>query len=503
MTVKSDTIWGHPKGLFLLSSVEMWERFSFYAVQTLLVLFLTSQTTREGFGWSNGDALRLLGLYAGLVYATPVIGGWIADRFLGPRRCILIGACMMAMGHFLMTGPAVIPYAFNLSLQIPVSEILQAANIPFGHLFVDAGMQTAIDRQADLFATSGDQAPIYAAHASFAYLLVSWSFYGALALIIIGNGFFKPNISTTVGNLYDNNSSKRDSGFTFFWIGINIGALLANLVAGAIGETFGWHYGFGIAGLGMLIGMIIYLAMHKKLLGHIEEKFGRVNRQKNPRSKLTTIERNRIKAIGVMAFFAMIFEIFYLQIFGLLNLFSFQETDRGFLGFEIPATWIIALNPFIIILIAPLVALGWTRLGRSGKDPSSPTKFALALFLLGTAFIFMVAASLEAAGSGKASLVWLVFTILFISLAEIPLQPIGLSLVSRLSPSHLTGLIMGAWFMSAAAGGWLSGQVGALSETVGSQGVFIGAAGGCLAAAVMLFLLKGLVIRWMHDAETA
>lgn len=362
------TLWGHPKGLFLLFGTELWERFSYYGMRALLVLYLTAQTTAGGLGWSEADALKLYGIYTGLVYITPLIGGWLADSFLGQRRAIIIGAIMMAAGQFTLALP----------------------------------------------------------HAMFPGL-VDQVFYIGLALLIAGNGMFKPNISTMVGDLYEQGDHRRDGAFTIFYMGINLGALLAGFVAGAVATQWGWQAGFVAAGIGMLFSLVIQAFFAQRYLGDIGKvsaaKRSAALRSSAQKTPLTKQEVDRIKVILVMGLFTIIFWAGFEQAGGLMNLYTENYTDRMIGSFEVPTAWFQSLNPFFIITLAPLVAAIWVKLGQ--REPSSPVKFAMGLGFLALGFLFMIGAVLEQGGDTtvKTSMFWLVGAFLFHTLGELCLLP--------------------------------------------------------------------------------
>lgn len=438
---------GHPRGLFLLFGTELWERFSYYAMRAILVLYLTDTTLNGGMGWTTKDALDLYGIYTGLVYITPLVGGWLADNYLGQRRSILFGGALMAIGQFTLAMPA------------------------------DAlGLNTI------------------------------QTFYLGLALLIAGNGLFKPNISTMVGDLYQNGDNRRDGAFTIFYMGINIGALLAGVVAGSVTNEFGWKAGFVAAGLGMVISLFMQLTLSQSWLGDIGKvpaaKRDLENKQSQAKQPLTQKEFDRIKVILVMSLFTIVFWAGFEQAGGLMNIYTQQYTDRMIGGFEVPAAWFQSLNPFFIITLAPLLAILWVKLGK--REPSSPVKFALAMFFLALGFLCMVGAVLEQGGDTtvKTSMLWLVGAFFFHTLGELCLSPIGLSLVTKLAPLRLASLMMGAWFGCNAIANYVAGYVGSHVGELGAMAIFSGIAATAIVSAVILLLFANKLVLWMHGAES-
>ncbi|HFT1738708.1 TPA: peptide MFS transporter [Vibrio vulnificus] len=438
---------GHPRGLFLLFGTELWERFSYYAMRAILVLYLTDTTINGGLGWSTKDALDLYGTYTGLVYITPLIGGYLADNYLGQRRSILIGGALMAIGQFTLALPA-------------------------------------------------DALGLGSLH----------TFYLGLALLIAGNGLFKPNISTMVGDLYQEGDNRRDGAFTIFYMGINLGALIAGVVSGSVTTEFGWKAGFVAAGIGMLISLVMQMALAQSWLGDIGRepaaKRDLAIKKSAQKEALTKEEVDRIKVILVMSLFTIVFWAGFEQAGGLMNIYTQQYTDRMIGSFEIPAAWFQSLNPFFIITLAPVLAVLWVKLGK--REPNSPVKFALAMFFLALGFLCMVGAVVEQSGdtSVKTSMLWLVGAFFFHTLGELCLSPIGLSLVTKLVPLRLASLMMGAWFGCNAIANYVAGYVGSHVGELGAMAIFSGIAVTATVSGVILLLFSNQLVRWMHGAES-
>ena len=479
MEGKRETFLGHPKGLFVCFFAEMWERFSFYGMRGLLVLYMT-----KALQYSDEHAHGTYGAYIGFVYATPLIGGMLADRFLGYRKAIFLGGILMVAGHFAM----------------------------------------AIE------------SPMF--------------FYGAMALIVAGNGFFKPNISTLVGKLYTPEDPRRDGAFTIFYMGINVGAGVAPLVCGTLGEKVDWHWGFSVAGVGMVIGLLVFWWGTRHLEGHggvprpeaLRERFGGIL----PKTWLlyftiavfvpfaaylftqpTWVERgvyiigpvfliyvlyeafrcepkdrNRLIVAIVLALFSIVFWACFEQAGNSMTLFADREVNRTVLGWEIPTSWLLAVNPGFIVLLGIPFSYLWTRLGRSGRDPSSPVKFAFGLFQLALGFVSMVIAARHATDGNKASLAWLILAYFFHTTGELCISPVGLSAITKLSVARLTGLMMGFWFFCAAFAGISAGVIAKFTahdagyEPVFTVLVYVGIGGG-----VLILLLSPLLKRMMHGIK--
>ena len=443
--VTRETWLGHPKGLYLLFATEMWERVSYYGMRALLVLSLVAgvETANPGFGWTQSEALKLYGLFTGFVYFTPLIGGWLADNYLGQRKSVIIGGLIMAMGQFTL-----------------------ASAIP-GNLQL---------------------------------------FYIGLVLLVIGNGFFKPNISTMVGDMYEEGDARRDGAFTIFYMGINAGAFLAPLVCSTLGEdpTWGWKAGYAAAGVGMILSVIIQLAFANRYLadiGKVPAAHRALAMSGGRKEPLTPDELDRLRVIFMLFVFVVLFWAAFEQAGGLMNLYASEKTDRMVGAFEVPAGWFQSLNPLFIVTLAPIFSAVWSRLGAKGRNPATPRKMVLGLVLTGIGFLFMVFAALESEGGAKASMMWLVLAYLFHTMGELCISPVGLSMVTKLAPLRLASLMMGVWFMINFVANWLAGIIGSYAETLGELAIFGGLAITLFVFAVVLWAISGMLVRWMHGAE--
>jgi POT family proton-dependent oligopeptide transporter len=401
---------GHPKGLFILFLTEMWERFSFYGMRAILVLYLVDQA-KGGLGWTNAHALKLYGIYGMAVYVLGIPGGLIADRYIGQKAAVLWGGILACSGHFLLAAQNIILFMIGLFL------------------------------------------------------------------IAAGTGLLKPNISTLVGSLYATGDQRRDGGFTIFYMGINIGAIASSLVVGYVAQVYGWHYGFSIAGIGMLFGILVYLMGQKHLIGVGLDSKTKLETQTTTKAKeipFTKEEKDRIWAlvlsfIGIFSFF-MAFE----QAGGLMNLYTNEYTDRYVFGWEVPASMFQSLNPAFILLLGPIVAIIWDRLAKRYKNISSFFKLGIGNVAVGVGFLFMVGAVLQRhiPGIEKSSLHWLVNAYLFHTIGELCLSPVSLSFVTKLAPQRISASIMGAYFAAIGFSQLLAAWIGEKSESFGDLKTF-------------------------------
>ena len=431
---------GHPPALPFLFATEMWERFSYYGMRALLVLYMVKYAFQPDVagtvvglaGLKHGLeavfgpldiqplASQVYGLYTGLVYLTPMLGGLLADRVLGHRRTVVIGASLMAIGHFMM---------------------------------------------------------------AFEPLLLF-----ALAFLIFGNGAFKPNMSAQVGELYPPGDSRRDRAYSIFYVGINLGAFLAPLVCGTLGERVGWHYGFAAAGVGMLIGLATYLYASPKLPP--DRLFTQRGQEKRP---LAPDERRAIVALLILFVPASLFWATYEQQGNTIALWADQHTDRTinllFWSAEIPTTWFQAFNPFMIFAFTPFVVALWARQARRGSEPTTLTKMALGCFLCAASYALMAGAALYA-GPDKASWLWLFGYFVIITTGELYLSPIGLSLVSKVAPAGYLSMMMGVWLAASFTGNFLQGYLGSFWSTMDKPAFFVMIAAVAVVAGVMFLLFN-------------
>jgi proton-dependent oligopeptide transporter, POT family len=471
---------GHPKGLYMLFFAEMWERFSYYGMRALLIFYLTQH-------WLFSDARSNLiyGAYTSLVYITPVLGGYLADRYLGQRRAVLFGGILLMIGHFLMA-----------------VEGTGGQNDPFMNVF-----------------------------------------WAALAFIIVGSGFLKANISVMVGQLYSLTDTRRDPAYTIFYMGINLGAAVGTVLVGYLGVTIGWSYGFGLAGIGMLAGLIVFVLGRTALRGAGEAP---VPLPKNREYTLYAVGVGAVAVIWALVqyqdviqwllvvsgiallgyvlyeafkldkqprerIFAILFLIALNPVFwglfeqagGSINLYTDRYVERG----GVPAPIFQSINPIYIILLAPLFTALWTLLGKRGMEPSAPAKFALALFQVGAGFLVFVwgATAFPVGDEAKTAVLFVFLLYLLHTTGELCLSPVGLSAMNRLAPAFMASLIMGAWFYMTAVGNFVAGKIG---EATGGHGgemtkestlsVYNTIGWWTVGIGVVVLALSPLVKRWMH-----
>lgn len=436
---KGKEYFGHPAGLFVLFFTEMWERFSYYGMRALLVLYMVKYlladpaVTAEVFGFNyllaflnstfgelNTQQIssQIYGIYTGLVYFTPFFGGILADKVLGQYRTVYVGGILMAVGHFLM----------------------------------------AFDK----------------------------FFLLALLCIILGNGAFKPNISTQVGNLYKEGDNRRDGAFTIFYMGINLGAFFAPLICGTLGQTVGWHWGFGAAGVGMILGLFVYWLGSDLVPKHT------TNLEENKKEKrpLSSQEWKSVWALLLLCCLNITFWAIFEQQGNVLQLWADERTNWMLLGFEIPSTWYQSFNPAFIFIFAPLVTQLWKKQNTKGNEPSSVAKMGIGCFLCGAAYLVMIAAALIVPENERGSVFWLTMTTWMFTMGELYLSPIGLSLVTKVAPRPIVSMMMGAWFMSSFFGNYLTGYIGTFYSVMEKNEFFAMLAALGMGTGLIFFILK-------------
>lgn len=471
-----------PAALWLLFATEMWERFSYYAMRGILILYMVYLLQMDKTGAAN-----LYGTFTSLVYLSTLLGGFLADRYLGQKGATVLGGIFIAAGMFVMG--------------IPTVSML----------------------------------------------------YTAMGLIVLGNGFFKPNVTAIVGQLYEKNDARRDGGFTIFYISVNIGAFFGPLAVGSLANSGNYQWAFWIAGLGMVMGLITFLAGAKKFLtgkgdapqqkptfykdpaiwaiflavplitlymkGYEPLSMGlfillgggyyfyskKATRSQGQTAPLTTIEKQQIAVIGILAFFSIFFWTAFEQAGAALNLFAQEYTNRVIHLFgwqwEVPTAWFQSLNPLYIVIFAPVFSRLWIELAKKGKDPSAPAKFVISLWLLSLGFAILLAGAFALIGNAKISLFYLAFTYLFHTFAELCISPVGKSMVTKLAPERYVSLLIGVWYLSNAAANKLAGVYSGYFGKISNVQFFTWLVVVPLLVSGLLMLCMKPIKRWMHGVR--
>ncbi|MBE16663.1 MAG: peptide MFS transporter [Dokdonia sp.] len=489
-------LFGHPVGLYILFFTEMWERFSYYGMRGILVLYLTAQTVGDnpGLGWLDVEALSLYGWYTMLVYVASIPGGIIADKIIGQKRAVMIGGILLVAGHGILS----------------IEEM--------------------------------------------------WAFYTGLGLIISGVGLLKPNISTLVGGLYRQGDERRDKGFSIFYIGINVGAALASLTVAWVAQRYGWHAGFGLAAIGMVLGQAVYM-FGQRFIKHVGNKpvrvsmdsddvsIGQIFKTQFSKTKPLTltlalaifglvsayffiekqqlaymiffvflavvvgmmstiygdlrskVEKDRYLVLLLSFIIVIVFWGAFEQAGGLMNLYAENRTDRFLFGYEIPAAAFQFFNPFYIIVFALLVANFWAWWKNRGREASSLFKMAIGVIIMGLGFVFMVFASMEYESLGKSAMYWLALAYLFHTIGELSASPVALSFITKLAPVRYGALMMGVYFAATGLGNKVAGLIGESASSAGELTIFSGITIFCVIFGLLVIALLKPLKRLTHGAE--
>lgn len=470
------TVGLHPPGVRLLCAAEALERFSYYTMSGLLVLFLTGVPHTGGFGWNSASAIRFVGTYTAIVWFTPLLGGWIADRFLGAHRAVICGGVLLALGQALMATPVLAPILAEAMTGQPVVRSITDWGGPLGQLWLDATDRAALSAAGP--------------YTLITYRLSTWPFYVGLAALALGNGLFKPNVTVLLGRLYGPDHPRRDDGFTLFYIAINVGGILSALAAGTIGEIFGWAFGFGVAALAMIVGTGLVISAGRFFSISNGRSQGDAAAPALETSERSISSRGRILFIALLAAFATLFWAAYLQIYGLLALFTYSSVDRTIAGITIPATWFASLASAYVILIGSTVAAVFRRRQSAGRRIDTVGRFVLGLGFAAGAFALLAGGiSLTPAGAGT-SAVWLLLFYLLLTIGELCLSPAGNEMAARFAPRHMSGRLMALWMLCLAFGSLLAGSVGSLGSPTAPVPVLIWLVAALAASTGLLALLR-------------
>lgn len=437
--MKNQSILDHPKGLFILFFTEMWERFSFYGMRAILVLYLTAETTKAnpGLGWTEKEALALYGWYTMMVYFMGIFGGAIADNLLGQKKSVFVGGILIILGQF----------------------ALSVEDMTF--------------------------------------------FYAGLVLLVCGVGMLKPNISTMVGSLYKKNDARRDAGFVLFYIGINIGAILAAIIVGYFGEEIDWHLGFSLAGFGMILGQVVYVFGGKYLKGIgdlLKKSKEQAHLMKQP---LTKIEKDRMTVMFLAFLIVMVFWAAYEQAGGLMNLYARDRIDRTVLGYEIPTSFFQSLHAIYVVILGVPMAYLWTKWRDAGKESSAIFKMGIGSIVMSLGFVALMGSAMELSEDilVKAPVYWLFLAYFLHVIAELSISPVALSYITKLAPLKYASLMMGTYFAVTGIGNKVAGLLGEAAQKAGELAIFTGIAvfTVLLGVLVLLFVKKLKVLA--HGAE--
>lgn len=473
----------HPRGVLLVGFIELWERFSFFGVTGLLILFLTGNSAAGGWGWAEGTALRFNGWYMGALMMAPLIGGWLSSQVISERACIKLGAILVTLGHAFFFVAYLCPSLIGLVYRIDIAALLKTPGLQMGALGLDAAgtarISSALNNQ------HAHPVAYIIQYFRIAYVLNSILFYIGMAFLFAGTALIKPAVSSIISEFYESNDPRREEGFQILFMGLYIGCFLGVTIPGFIADRSEWHYGFSVAGLGMVIGLLSYLALQKSWLGSRGET---IRRRPAGGSGLRINSRKALIYV-VHGIFTIIYIALSYQILGSLNLFVEKSVDRMVLGFAVPATWIQSLSVISFLVWSPLLALLWRYLDRKGVVASSTHKSAAALAVLTVSFAILWA-SVNSIGPGlKIGLAWFAIPYFLIGLGDALLLPGQIALATRLGKPGREALLASGWYVFVGLGALASGYIGAASSML-PIGTFLEIlAATAFAASVLYFAL--------------
>jgi proton-dependent oligopeptide transporter, POT family len=498
---------GYPKGALLIIGVEFWERFSFYGMLSILVLFLTGSPIHGGFGWPAAEALGLLGAYSGAMYAFPAFGGYFADRVLGRRLAVKLGASCMLVGQIMLASPVFLPALLGWWHSAPLLQALHELGVPMGQLLPSEAVTAAIAHHgAALDSQAG------AAWLKQAYTLATLGFFFAIFCLVLGNALMKSTLVVLCGETMSKDDPRREGAYTYYYLGISVGAMLSGIVVGIVAQTFGWHFGFAVTAAGMSVALGSYVLLAPRWLGVIGTRPDSRAPIGGPGSAIAAAAaknagsevRLRIGLLFVLASLLCAFSVGWFQLFGSWLLFIERDVNRALGSFVIPVPWFTSINAGVVILLAPLVAAFWVRLGTRNQRVDIVQKYTFALAMVTLGHLLMYLAARDAAPGAPAS-VWIpLVSLSLLGIGEIVAWTATYGMVSRAAPAGFASVAMGGWYLlTLGLGGYLSAFTGGLLESVGFAGAFATVAAIMGAACIIALLLRSPLLRLAARANVS
>lgn len=492
---------GYPKGAWLIIGVEFWERFSFYGMLSILVLFLTGRPDRGGFGWSASEALALLGMYSFSMYAFPALGGFVADRILGRRRAVTVGATFMLIGQIMLSSPVFLPELLGRWHGAPLLQSLHELGVPLGRLRHSAALDATIASHGALL-----DAGAGAEWLGQAYLAAAAGFFVALFCLVLGNALMKSTLVVLCGETMSTDDPRREAAYAYYYLGISIGAMLSGIAVGWVAEAFGWHFGFALAAAGMTVALGSYLLFARRWLGEIgvrpdtaARRDGALRRGGATRAPAMQARAEVLRRIGLLSVLAALlcaFSVGWFQLFGSWLLFIERDVDRTVGSFVVPVPWFTSMNAAVVILLAPLVAALWVRLGIRNRrvDIVQKYAFALSMVVMGHALMWLAARHATTAAPAP---VWIpLIALSMLAIGELVAWTATYGMVSRAAPTGFASVAMGAWYLSTLGlGGYLSAFTGPLIDSAGFAAAFGAVAAAMGAVCVLAVLLRAPLAR--------
>jgi proton-dependent oligopeptide transporter, POT family len=487
---------GYPKGAWLIIGVEFWERFSFYGMLSILVLFLTASPARGGFGWSATEALALLGVYSFAMYAFPAVGGFFADRVLGRRRAVTVGATFMLIGQVMLASPVFLPELLGWWHGVPLLRGLRDLGLPLGRLGHSGALDAAIAQHGALLDTAGG-----AGWLMQAYLAASVGFFVALFCLVLGNALMKSTLVVLCGETMSTRDPRREAAYAYYYLGISVGAMLSGIAVGWVAQAFGWHFGFALAAAGMAVALGSYLLLARRWLGDIGVRpdvpappagAGTGIAAASARGGQARSETlRRIGLLTVLAALLCAFSVGWFQLFGSWLLFIERDVDRAVGAFVIPVPWFTSMNAAVVIVLAPMVAALWVRLGTRNQRVDIVQKYAFALSMVLGGHVLMYLAARHATPDTPAPLWIPMVSLSMLAIGELVAWTATYGMVSRAAPAGFASVAMGAWYLlTLGLGGYLSSFTGRLIDSAGFPAAF-----GTVAAVMGAIFIVALLLR--------
>ena len=492
--VRSRDLLGYPNGAWLIIGVEFWERFSFYGMLSILVLFLTGAPARGGFGWSATEALALLGVYSFAMYAFPAVGGYFADRVLGRRRAVTVGATLMLLGQVMLSSPVFLPELLGRWHAAPLLQSLHDLGVPLGRLRHSAALDAAIQQHGALLDA---HTSVGAGWLMQAYVAASGGFFVALFCLVLGNALMKSTLVVLCGETMSTHDPRREAAYAYYYLGISVGAMLSGIAVGWVAEAFGWHFGFGLAAAGMAVALGSYLILARRWLGAIgvspdvpapsSTGAGATARGGHGRAEVL----RRVGLLAVLAALLCAFSVGWFQLFGSWLLFIERDVNRAVGSFVIPVPWFTSMNAAVVIVLAPWVAALWVRLGTRNQRVDIVQKYAFALSMVVGGHVLMYLAARHATPSEPAP-VWIpIVSLSMLAIGELVAWTATYGMVSRAAPAGFASVAMGAWYLlTLGLGGYLSAFTGRLIDSSGFATAF-----GTVAAVMGAVFIIAVLLR--------
>lgn len=495
--ISGPTLLGAPRAVALLAFSELWERFSYFAILALLTLYLSADVANGGWGWQPHEAILFYGLYAGLAYALPVIGAWIANNHLGEQRCIMIGVWLFLLGHIFLASPTVVPTLTEWLTGVETFPTIIAAAIPQGQLWELSSVWIALGQ-------TGVSAPEISA-AFWVYVFGGGGFYFGLACLLFATGFFKSTVASLTTKFYPNADARRDAGLALLFTAVYLGAILANIIAGGLGESLGWSFGFGAAALGMSFAIASLVIKRKSWIGQVgtTPDLKLAQSSSGQTSPISAIERDRLKVLLLQSICTTVYAAAFFQKGGLLSVYTRDFVNRSAFENTVPVTWLMSISTIIFMMVTPTLAWFFLSLARRNSNPDAGRKLTAGLVCISAAYALLAFAESARVESSSLTIhiAWIIGCFVLFGIADALVWPTQLSLASKLAPKGRQAITIGVWHLTVAFGVWAGSLYGSLSRSVDVFLLFSGTATLCMLTVLLLTFSRKWMLKRLHGAE--